>query len=63
MQFEKDQTFKKLLYEKKYIEEAMHTFEEKIAIIDKKVKKTQISQDVMPYKGVIPQEFQEKLLD
>ena len=48
MQFEKDQTFKKLLYEKKYIEEAMHTFEEKIAIIDKKVKKTQISQDVMP---------------
>jgi hypothetical protein len=48
------------LYEKRYIEEALRVFEDKIEVVDRKVKKTQISQDVLPFKGVIPQEFQEK---
>lgn len=60
IQFDKDADFKKLLFQKKYIEEAIRVFEDKITIVDNKVKKTQIKQDVGLYKGQIPQEFQEK---
>jgi len=60
IQFDKDTDFKKLLFQKKYIEEAIRVFEDKITIVDNKVKKTQIKQDVGLYKGQIPQEFQEK---
>ena len=41
-------------------EETMRVCEAQIAIVDSKVKKTQINQDVTLYKGEIPQEFQEK---
>lgn len=59
-QFQSDSDFKKLLYEKRYIEETMRVFESKIQMIDKKVKNAQVTQEVMPYKGQIPQDIQEK---
>jgi hypothetical protein len=60
LQFEKESDLQKLLFERRYIEEAMRVDEAQIAIVDGKVKKTQINQDVTLYKGEIPQEFQEK---
>jgi len=60
LQFEKENDLHKLLCEEKYIEETMKVYEAQIAIVDNKVKKTQINQDVTLYKGEIPQEFQEK---
>jgi len=61
LQFEKENDLQKLLYEKRYIEETMKIYEGQISIVDNKVKKTQINQDVTLYKGEIPQEFQEKI--
>jgi hypothetical protein len=60
LQFEKENDLSKLLHEKRYIEETMKVYEAQIAIVDNKIKKTQINQDVTLYKGEIPQEFQEK---
>ena len=60
IQFEKQRDLNKYLNEKEYIEETIKIFESQISIVDAKVKKAQIEEDVTLFKGEIPQEYQEK---